>query len=285
MTRSTAFDRAAEDVGNIVKLEHVNVTIPDQQLATVFYVSGLGLTRDPYLMTGIDNMWVNVGESQFHLPTGQPQVVRGCIGLVVPDLQALVARLRNVAGPLAGTRFSFTEHGDRVDTVCPWGNRIRCHAPDARFGARTLGMPYVEFDAPAGSADAIAAFYRDILDAPAEVSEKTAIVAAGTRQSIRFRETADPLPPYDGHHMQIYLADFSGPYQRLLARDLVTLETDQHEYRFIDIVDLRDSTVKFKVEHEIRSMRHPLFGRPLVNRNPAQTNRAYVRGQDAFNRM
>ena len=37
----------------------------------------------------------------------------------------------------------------------------------------------------------------------------------------------------------------------------------------------------FKVEHEVRSSRHPLFGRPLVNRNPAQTNTAYMPGHDA----
>ena len=49
-----SYDRAAEDLGNIVALEHVNTRIPDQQLATAFYVSGLGLTRDPYLMTGTD---------------------------------------------------------------------------------------------------------------------------------------------------------------------------------------------------------------------------------------
>ena len=36
------------------------------------------------------------------------------------------------------------------------------------------------------------------------------------------------------------------------------------------------------VEHEVRSLKHPLYGRPLVNRNPAQTNRPYARGQDSF---
>ena len=44
-----SYDRAAEDLGNIVALEHVNVTVPDQQVATIFYVTGLGLTRDPFL--------------------------------------------------------------------------------------------------------------------------------------------------------------------------------------------------------------------------------------------
>ena len=50
------FDRVAEDVGNIVSLEHVNTQIPDQQLATAFYVMGLGLTRDPYQVVGLVNM-------------------------------------------------------------------------------------------------------------------------------------------------------------------------------------------------------------------------------------
>ena len=45
--------------------------VPDQRLATLFYVAGLGLTRDPYLMVSDSNMWVNVGRSQFHLPSGR----------------------------------------------------------------------------------------------------------------------------------------------------------------------------------------------------------------------
>src|SRR5215468_4768870 len=77
------FNRAAEDLGNSIHLEHVNVQVPDQRLATLFYVAGLGLTRDPYLMVSDSNMWVNVGRSQFHLPTGAAQVLRGHTGLVI----------------------------------------------------------------------------------------------------------------------------------------------------------------------------------------------------------
>jgi len=55
------FDRTLEDIGNIVHLEHVNVRVPCQQTATQFYVVALGLTRDPYLMVGLENMWINVG--------------------------------------------------------------------------------------------------------------------------------------------------------------------------------------------------------------------------------
>jgi len=35
------FDRTAEDLGNSIHLEHVNVRVPDQRLATLFYVAGL----------------------------------------------------------------------------------------------------------------------------------------------------------------------------------------------------------------------------------------------------
>ena len=92
------FDRAGEDVGNIVRLEHVNLLIPDQRLATLFYVVGLGLTRDPYLMVGVTNMWVNVGRSQMHLPSRRPvaQRLRGSVGLVVPDLDRVERSLAGV---------------------------------------------------------------------------------------------------------------------------------------------------------------------------------------------
>src|SRR6267142_14844 len=108
------FDRSEEDLGNIVGLEHVNILIPDQVVATLFYVTGLGLTRDPYLVTGVTNMWINIGRSQFHLPTGKPQVLRGHVGLVLENREALVRRLRSVKQPLEGTRFSFSESNEYV---------------------------------------------------------------------------------------------------------------------------------------------------------------------------
>jgi len=163
------FDRAAEDLGNSIHLEHVNVQVPDQRLATLFYVTGLGLTRDPYLMVSDTNMWVNVGRSQFHLPTGAAQVLRGRTGLVISGRQALLDRLASVAPKLAGTAFGFSEHNDYVEATCPWGNRLRCHEPDAeRFGRITLGIPYVEFDVPVGTAKAICAFYPEIMEIPAK---------------------------------------------------------------------------------------------------------------------
>ena len=58
------YDRTRDDVGNIVEFGHVNTRIPDQRIATLFYVMGLGLTRDPYLVVGVDNMWIQ----RRHLP-------------------------------------------------------------------------------------------------------------------------------------------------------------------------------------------------------------------------
>lgn len=280
------FDRAAEDLGNSIHLEHVNITIPDQRLATLFYVAGLGLTRDPYLLVSDTNMWVNVGRSQFHLPSSEPQVLRGHTGIVISGRKALLERLTSVAGKLDGTKFAFSEHNDHVEAICPWGNRVRCYEPDAaRFGRITLGIPYVEFDVPAGTAKGICAFYPEIMGIPAELGNgdgTMARVTVGKDQYLQFRETDRPQPDYDGHHVQIYITDFSGPYRRLLDRGLVSQEDNQYQYRFRDIIDLADGKHLFTVEHEVRSATHPMYLRPLINRNPAQTNRDYAQGHDQW---
>ena len=279
-----SFDRAAEDLGNSIHLEHVNVTVPDQRLANLFYVAGLGLTRDPYLMVSDSNMWVNVGRSQFHLPKGNAQVLRGHTALVIPGRAALLDRLAAVAGKLEGTAFAYSEHNDNVEAICPWGNRMRCYEPDAeRFGRITLGIPYVEFDVPVGTAKGICAFYPEIIGIPAELKNgdgAMARVKVGKDQYLQFRETDTPQPEFDGHHVQIYVTDFSGPYRRLGERGLVSQEDNQYQYRFRDIIDPADGRHLFTVEHEVRSATHPMYLRPLINRDPAQTNRNYAHGHD-----
>ena len=286
MVATPQFDRTVEDLGNIVELGHVNVTVPDQSLATAYYLMGLGLTRDPYLMAGLENMWVNVGRGQFHLPTRGAQVVRGTTALVMPDLEALLKRLHYAKKFLEGTQYSFREAGDVVETTCPWGNRIRVHAPDpARFGAMRLGMPYVEFDVPEGTdLAAIARFYKDILGGIAGVAQDErghyAWASCSGECKVTYRHTKAELPEYDGHHIQITLADFSGPHKKLLERGLIVEESDQHQYRFLDLVDVDTNKPLFRIEHETRSMRHPMFNRTYVNRNPDMTNRNFVPGYE-----
>jgi hypothetical protein len=278
------FDRTKEDLGNSIHLEHVNVTVPDQRLASLFYVAGVGLTRDPYLMVSDSNMWVNVGRSQFHLPSAPAQVLRGHTAIVMPGRNALLDRLASVRKRLDGTAFAFSEHNDHVEAVCPWGNRLRLYEPDAaRFGRVALGIPHVEFDVPVGTAKGICEFYRQIMGIKAALENGAGTVAraqVGKDQHLQFRETDVPQPDYDGHHVQIYIPDFSGPYRRLLERGLISQEDNQYQYRFRDIVDPADGRHLFTVEHEVRSVTHPMYLRPLINRDPTQTNRNYAHGHD-----
>jgi len=279
-------DRREQDLGNILLLEHVNVWIPDQGLATLFYIAGLGLTRDPYLMVSVDNMWANAGQTQFHLPTNTPQVLRGQVELVLPDLDALIQRLAEVSGRLKGTAFRYEVGDKHVAVTCPWGNRIRCVGPSPELGDFTLGIARVEFPVPRGTAAGIARFYDLVLRAPAALSQDhggaVARVAVGYGQQLVFRETDAALPPYDGHHIAIYISDFSGPHAWLAQRGLVTEESGPYQYRFQEIVDPESGRRLFEIEHEVRSATHPMYMRPLVNRNPAQRQPTYQRGQDAF---
>ena len=277
----------AEDIGNIVAMEHVNLTVPDQALATLFYIVGLGGTRDPYLMVGLDNMWVNLGEQQFHLPTRGVQVIPGHIGLVVSDLGLLQERLKSIEGQLAGTQFAWSVEDQYVAVTCPWGNQFRCYAPQPTFGDLAVGMPYVEFLVTPGTAAGIARFYQQVMQATATVSRETDLAVArvhiGRAQSLYFRETTEPIRDYDGHHIAVYVGNFSHSYSFFAERDLIMEDIRNHQYRFKEIVDPETGERMCELEHEVRSLRHPMFGRKLVSRDPAQSLRSYRRGRDALN--
>jgi hypothetical protein len=275
-----------EDVGNIVLLEHVNVQVPDQPLAMMFYIVGMGFTRDPYLNIGLGNMWANVGEQQFHLPTRPAQVIHGHIGLVVPDLGTLKDRLASVEGGLAGTQFRWSVEADHIAVTCPWGNRFKCYPSGPDFGDMALGIPYVEFLVAPGRAAGITRFYDQVMGAPSttESSKQGAIgrVQIGRNQSLVFRETEEPVGDYDGHHIAIYVANFSRAYGYLKDRRLISEDVRNHQYRFKEIIDPDNDRCVFLVEHEVRSLRHPMFRRFLVNRDPAQTQRGYRRERDSL---
>lgn len=286
------YDRATQDVGNLVHLEHYNCVIDDQRLAVLFYVVGLGATRDPYIFPGLENIWLNFGRTQVHMPSRsvppRSERLRGTAGFVVPSLEELKKRLEHAGKemqrvvPDFPNRFSVTVKPDCIEATDPWGTRVRCHAPSPEYGATELGLVYVDFDVPPGTADGIARFYTEVMKSPAQASGARAIVPVGKNQKLLFTETKAPLPEYDGHHIQVYIADFSSPYRWLKERSLVTMETDDAEWRFQWIVDPRDGRKLFQIEHEVRSLKHRLFARPLVNRNHAVTNMTYQNGQDPF---
>ena len=50
----------------------------------------------------------------------------------------------------------------------------------------------------------------------------------------------------------------------------------------ISSVHWSDGRHLFTIEHEVRSATHPMYLRPLVNRNPVQTNRNYAHGHDQW---
>jgi hypothetical protein len=274
-----------EDVGNIVLLEHVNVQIPDQALATLFYVVGLGFTRDPYLNVGLNNMWVNAGEQQFHLPTRTAQVIDGHIGVVLPDLDALETRLRAIEDGLKGTCFQWHKNGETIAVTCPWGNQYRCYEGGAEFGDMAVGIPYVEFAVPQGAAPVILEFYDRVLGAGGVLGKDDGTlvgrVKIGRNQHLRFRETERALRPYDGHHIAIYVANFSHPYGYLKERGLISEEVRNHQFRFKDIIDVDGGAPVFSLEHEVRSLHHPMYARSFVNRDATQSQRGYRRGRDA----
>jgi hypothetical protein len=201
-------DYTDEDVGNIVLLEHVNLQVPDQALATIFYILGLGLTRDPYFNIGVRNMWANAGEQQFHLPTRPAQVIHGHIGVIVPDLDSLKERLASVEELLAKTKFHWSVESDHVAVTCPWGNHFRGYGAGPTFGNMALGIPYVEFLIERTHAASIVRFYEQVLAAPAatETGEQGTLarVKIGRNQALIFRESDQPAGPYDGHHIAIY---------------------------------------------------------------------------------
>lgn len=285
MSASKSFDRSEENIGNVLNMEHINLTVPDQQLAALFYVTGLGFTRDPYIDFGTFNMWVNAGEQQFHLPKSTAQKWRGHIAVVVPSLEDLKRRFKFIAKPMADTEFAWDEKDDHIQVTCPWGNEIRVFGPD-KFPGRYLGIPYAEMQVAPGTSEGIARFYERAFGTPAAVKDdnegKRVEVSMGFDQRLIYKETNQEIDDYDGHHIAIYVANFSAPHEYLVEHDLVTEESDQHQYRFQAIVDPDSGETLAELEHEVRSLKHPMFKRNLVNRNPAQTFFNYAEGRDAF---
>lgn len=156
-----------------------------------------------------------------------------------------------------------------------------------RFGrAQTAcaGIAYVEFQCPTGTAEKIALFYDSVFDATTsviqDVSGPVAVIGFGkitsqglADQSLLFRETSEPIPSYDGHHVAMYVgqstADFDQAYQNAELAGVVwvnprfsdkanTLEGAQkwNQFRFKDIVDMDTGKPIFELEHEIRSVGH-----------------------------
>ena len=219
MKDAPVYDRTVEDLGNVVTLEHVNTRVPDQRLATLFYVSGLGLTRDPYLMTGVTNMWINVGRSQFHLPTGEaagsarahrsrhPQPRSSLLRRLERGEEAArghalllhrAQRLRRGDLPLGQPRPLLSSRASASATcssACPtWSWRCRAARSTASPASTARCSP-----PSAGVAE--------------DERGRHARAAVGPGQQLIFRESDAAAPAFDGHH----IADLSRRLLRALS--------------------------------------------------------------------
>ena len=202
----------AEDVGNIVSLEHVNAQVPDQFAGNPLLFVGLGFTRDPYMNVGLTNMWVNIGDQQFHLPTGN------AAGVARAHRTGRAGPARGQGTPgldrrsVEGTKFKCADRGEYVEAVSPWGNVYRVYAAGSH-GAMKLGVPYLELTVPVARRPQSSA-------STSRCSRRPAV--SGPRGARRGRRRADArvprvheVPEYDGHHIAVYIANFSGPFDYL----------------------------------------------------------------------
>jgi hypothetical protein len=260
------------EVGTIVHFEHVNFRIPDHRLAHLYFCVGLGLTRDPTRMVGIENMWVNAGRQQFHLPIGPPSPFRGEVGVVVPDLDAVAQRLTEAKGEFAGTQFSCRREGETLRTTTPWGHPVRIHPFGLLPGRDRQAIPYVELWVAPGTAPGIGAFYRDVIGCPVEFAPANgapcASVTVGPYHTFRFVERPDGGAVTHRNHVAVYLTRYHATYEALARLGCIMQEDAREQFRFHHMKDPATGRLLYSFEHEMRSIYHPDFGKPLVNRVP-----------------
>lgn len=264
------------EVGGILHLDHVNFQVSDHDLATVFFINGLGLTRDPYRRVDETNMGVNVGLQQFHLPRrGPTPPLPGMIGMVVPDLAAIRARLNRLEklGKFDGTKYAGSFGETIADITSPFGGvRLRLHAAGTLPFLRPLGIAYVDISVPPDTATSIAAFYREIFRAVTKVETvegvTTALINAGPYQSIRFVEKE--LDGYDTHnfHLSFHATNYNEVRERIAASGALLGDGKGQVFFFDRIFNPDNGDTVFPLVNEVRSVYHQDFMRPLVNRWP-----------------
>lgn len=151
-----------------------------------------------------------------------------------------------------------------------------------------LGIDYVEFNVPRSDngvlVTQIAQFYEYAMEAAVSVTQDgtdhIAIVGFGTispdgrpSQCLLFRESDKEIPPYDGHHVALYVGrdsmDFEEIFQNSEQAGIVwvnprfsdkamnlTSAKKWKQFRFKEILDLQTGKTIFTLEHEVRSVDH-----------------------------
>ena len=254
-------------------------------------------------------IWANAGLQQIHIPIGEPkpmdlQTPPGFVGLVYQDLIALRSNLKALSidfslvssqetvnvkdlGPPAmkvksPTGVNFVVHGIRSQswlTPKGWMKTKDLEEQKVSLPSLTastcLGIPYMRFNCPYGTARGLARFYDAIFCTKCEVKRAPleCWVPVGYAQWLIYREVAKGEEvPYDGYHVAIYINDFVGAYRRALALNLVwnnprfpqrydteAQAVEHAEFRVLRLVDPETSEPLCELEHEIRAACHPGF--------------------------
>lgn len=320
-SRDAAGGGAEQDVGDVVHLEHVNLEVPDLDLARVFYAEGLGLTADPdtlgWQRGGPFVTWYNLGRQQLHICKGAaPQNTRGTIVLRLPSLARAAERLAALRPVLQDTAFSFSvqqqqqepgqerqgdaapaaSRGDSITAADPWGQLFLLveSAPGFPFPA---GIVELRLPCFPGTAHFIARFYSEQLGARVvECSGsggggESSRVLVGPGTCLRFEEDASlgELTPqgveelWTGWHVAFYTTRFSAAFRQTLALGINQLDHPyrdkspdlaaalaNRQFRFKDVHHLdafgKRGQLLYCLGHEVRSLHHPAYLRPLYNR-------------------
>ena len=268
------------EVGRILHMEHFNHQVADQETATIFFMNGLGFTRDPYQRTDETNIGVNIGFQQLHLPLrGPTHHFDGVIGLVVPDLLIIKARLKRLekAKKFKGTPYRYkTLDNKPAYLTSPYGTDFRLHQMGSIPFGKPIGIPYVEFMIPPGMAQGIVNFYQKIMDTPARVrrakGQTIAEVVMGPYQHIRFIEKEIASYELFSFHIAIFVSHYDTIKQSLIDLGVEVYNDRTHICFWNPIVDPNTGDHLLNLEHEMRSVQHPDFMRPYTNRWPIDHN-------------
>jgi hypothetical protein len=280
------------DVGNVLFLEHVNISIPpaDKDAAAEFYCSGLGLTRDPFQRVGLGTMWINVGRQQIHCPLAQrASAVPGKVTILVPDIVQVEKQLEMACGNIAqhfphlakcGVVDKAQEQDGSVSLqiFCPWGNEIICRQQWICKVPVNLGICELRIVCPKGAMRAVDWVYGQLLGAIVlEETSSSRSVIVGPYQRLVFEEgelkERDP-----SFHIAIYVGRFRECWENVSKAEILWNNTrfaeecekwekalSSMQFRFKNMID-SSGNVLFELEHEVRSTGHKSYMRTLVNR-------------------
>jgi hypothetical protein len=265
------------EVGGIAHLEHINFEVADHDMVSLFFMAGLGFTRDPYTRSDEKNMAANVGMQQFHLPRmGRPTPpMHGVVGLITPELDAVKDRCDGLEkeGVFKGTPYAYEVKSDCHEIISPFGVKMRLHPTGGMPYPKVLGMPYVDLPVEPGKADGILKFYKKVMRATGAIEEidgkKSASIVMGPYQWVRFIET-EGLDSYDNDtfHIAYYVSNYNEVLDTIEDADAVFNGGQNQIFFFNKIFDPDTGDEIFKLDNEVRSFYHEDFMRPLINRWP-----------------